>query len=86
MFDYSFIHIYIFAVFYRNYFLTRKGLYRSRTLGERDAHSIVSSWAEKKRNRKLTPPQMDLLLSTFRKCPTPLFLKVNARSSGKVQQ
>ncbi|XP_052281860.1 NACHT domain- and WD repeat-containing protein 1-like [Dreissena polymorpha] len=45
-------------------------------LGERDAHSIVSSWAEK-RNRKLTPPQMDLLLSTFRKCPTPLFLKLS---------
>ncbi|KAH3895797.1 hypothetical protein DPMN_019963 [Dreissena polymorpha] len=45
-------------------------------LGQRDALSIVSLWAEK-RNRKLTPPQMDILLSTFRKCPTPLFLKMS---------
>ncbi|XP_052257924.1 uncharacterized protein LOC127862707 [Dreissena polymorpha] len=43
-------------------------------LGQRDAHSLVSSWAEK-RNRKLI--QMDILLSTFRKCPTPLFLKLS---------
>ncbi|KAH3785932.1 hypothetical protein DPMN_164028, partial [Dreissena polymorpha] len=45
-------------------------------LGQRDAHSIVSLWAEK-RKRKLTPPQMDIMLSTFRKCPTPLFLKLS---------
>ncbi|KAH3803206.1 hypothetical protein DPMN_156907 [Dreissena polymorpha] len=54
-------------------------------LGQRDARNIVSSGAEK-RNPKLTPPQKDLLLRTFRKCPTPLFLKVSTRSSAKVQQ
>ncbi|KAH3896498.1 hypothetical protein DPMN_020675 [Dreissena polymorpha] len=37
-------------------------------LDQRNGNSLVSSWAEK-RNRKLI--QMDILLSTFRKCPTP---------------
>ncbi|KAH3862289.1 hypothetical protein DPMN_025255 [Dreissena polymorpha] len=43
-------------------------------LDQRDAHSIVALWAQK-RNRTLTQTQMELLLTTFRKCPTPLFLK-----------
>ncbi|KAH3703936.1 hypothetical protein DPMN_158643 [Dreissena polymorpha] len=46
-------------------------------LDQRDAHSIVASWAQKW-NRTLTQTQMELLLTTFRKCPTPLFLKLSA--------
>ncbi|KAH3870297.1 hypothetical protein DPMN_033479 [Dreissena polymorpha] len=43
-------------------------------LDQRDAHNIVALWAQK-RNRTLTQTQMELLLTTFRKCPTLLFLK-----------